>query len=62
MTPPSASPAQWHGPGWAGRAGNTGGTRRPVNKRYRYGASLGGQFPEKSGGLAVTSCPGVIDG
>lgn len=38
----SVSLAQMYGPAWAVRARNTGGSRRPVNKRHRTAERLGG--------------------
>jgi hypothetical protein len=42
MSAITLSLGETHGPAWAARARNTGGSRRPVTKRYRSAYGLGG--------------------
>lgn len=62
MTAATLSLGESHAPEWAGRARNTGGSRRLVNNRHRASLARHGASPVKSRRLALIPRPGVKQG
>ena len=62
MSAITLSLGETHGPAWAARARNTGGSRRPVTKRYRSAYGLGGQFPKHAAAGVDPTAGGVANG
>lgn len=58
----TVSHAETHGPAWAVRARNTGGSRRPVNKRHRTARKGSGGRSRTMRRLAQAPQPGVMQG